>query len=131
MHNLTEKTIAVNTSETFNEQEHKGGPVLYMSETECTCFLPVTMGDLWFQIDEIQDALTGVLESLKAFRADVEGDRQPPLVLMGTALDYAMELLWHVKPKADQDRRGFDIEWHTDGGGRIVFEENNPPKASK
>ena len=121
MANLTEKTIKVNTSETFKEQEHKGGPVLYMSETECAAFLPVTMGDLWFQIDEIHDALEGALESLKAFRADVEGDRQPPLVMICTALDYAIELLWHIKPKADRDRREFDIEWHIDGGGRIVF----------
>ena len=119
---LSEKTLTA-MGKTFDEQKHKGGPVLYMTETEWVNFFPITLGDLWFQLDEIQDAIKGALETLKDFRVVADGEHQPPLIVACAALDYATNLLWALNPRYDRDCREFDVKWHDDGSGVIVMKE--------
>ena len=106
-----------------------GGPALYVAhETQWSVNDdPITLGVLRIQIDEIQDTLMGALEVLKGFRKVAEGDYQPPLTVIGSAILYALDLLGEIDPATDIDGQEFEVKFQDDG--TEIYQVK--PKASK
>ena len=117
------------------QHEHKGGPILYMVNNEHNgpvgSIKPLSLGDLWYGMDEIVSVMEGCLDMVEELE-ELNGpyELRAPLLMMRQTLKFGLDRAEELAPYADKKRRDICADKDSQGNKTISYHDPRPKKAA-
>lgn len=108
------------------DQAHKGGPIIYMVNNEhdgpAGSTKPLSLGDLWYGLDEVVAAMEGCLDTVEELeKINMRYELRAPFLMMRQTLKFGLDRLFELAPCADKRGRGIYADKTPDGQKTISY----------